>query len=76
MLNLENNNINFENAIRNYLKTNNLTIKEIISNKEILHNFTSELVSKGYKQKQIADKLKISSSQISKIIKNKNYPQS
>ena len=76
ILDVENNNINFENAIRNYLKTNNLTIKEIISNKEILHNFTSELVSKGYKQKQIADKLKISSSQISKIIKNKNYPQS
>lgn len=75
VLDIENNSENLENAIKNYLKINNLTIKEIISNKKILYDFISKLVSKGYKQKQIANKLKINSSQISKIIKNKSYTQ-
>lgn len=73
VLDIENNNENLDNAIKFYLKTNNLTIKEIKSNKENLYNFISKLVSKGYKQKLIADKLKISSSQVSKILKRKNY---
>lgn len=75
ILDIENRNENFENAINNYLKINNLTIKEIISNKKILYDFISKLILKGYKQKQIANKLKISSSQISKIIKKNSYPQ-
>lgn len=75
VLDIENDNENFNKAIKFYLKTNNLTIKEIKLNKEKLYDFVSKLVSKGYKQKQIANKLEISSSQISKILKKKNCPQ-
>lgn len=75
ILDIEKDNENFNKAIKFYLKTNNLTIKEIKLNKEKLYNFVSKLVSKGYKQKQIANKLEISSSQISKILKKKNCPQ-
>lgn len=74
IMDLENDEQNFENAINNYLKTNDLSIKEIISSKEFLYDFISKLISKGYKQKQIANKLEISSSKISKIIKKKSYP--
>lgn len=75
VLDIENNNENFENAIKFYMKINNLTIKEIISDKEILYDFISTLTTKGYKQRQIADRLKISPSQVSKILKKKNYLQ-
>lgn len=75
ILDVENDDENFDNALKNYLKTNNVTMEEIVSNKEKLYDFISKLLSKGYKQKQIANKLKISSSQISKILKKKSYPQ-
>lgn len=60
---------NFKIAVRNYLENKKIMIKDIIKNKKIAKEFCKYIKQKGYKQKQIADLLKVSESKISKILK-------
>lgn len=60
---------NFKIAVRNYLENQKIMIKDIIKNKKTAKEFCKYIKQKGYKQKQIADLLKVSESKISKILK-------
>jgi REP element-mobilizing transposase RayT/predicted XRE-type DNA-binding protein len=75
IMDIENEDNNFEIAVNNYLLRNNMNIEKIRKSKIYLSDFTNEIINKGYKQKQIANILQISPSQISKILNKKSYPQ-
>lgn len=62
---------NFETAVKNYVIRNNVELDKIKESRIFLYSFASELSSKGYKQKAIARKLKVSPSVISKVLKKK-----
>lgn len=62
---------NFEVAIKEYLQTKDIDIKQIKNNKANLYDFIYNLIKKGYKQKQIAKRLEISNATICLILKNK-----
>lgn len=74
IMDIDNDNENFENAIKNYESKNNIKIQSIKKDKVVLKNLILELIEKGYSQKQIAEKLEMNQSKISKI-KKKSYPQ-
>lgn len=71
IIDIDNDYENLKNAINKYIKINNLPIEFILNNKKESYKFFSSLISKGYKQNQIAKILKISPSKISKSIKIK-----
>lgn len=62
---------NFEIAIKNYLKEKDINIDIVKENKRYLYEFIDNLIKKGYKQKQIAQKLGVSNATICLIVKNK-----
>ena len=72
IMDVDRDNENFEVAIKKYLKNKNMSIKEIKNNKECLYDFVDNLIKKGYKQKQIAEKLGVSNSTLCLIAKNKS----
>ena len=71
-MDVDRDNENFEVAIKKYLKNKNMSIKEIKNNKECLYDFVDNLIKKGYKQKQIAEKLGVSNSTLCLIAKKKS----
>jgi len=71
IIDVDNHNENLENAIKKYIKENNLLIQDIINNKDESYKFFSNLISKGYKQNKIAKVLNINNYKISKTINKK-----
>lgn len=69
MMDIDNDNENFENAITKYLNINKLNLNNINQDKKEILKLSLVLISKGYNQKQIAKRLNISSSKISRILK-------
>lgn len=71
IMDIDRDNENFEIAIKEYLNRKNLSIEQIKNNKMNLYDFVYYLIKKGYKQKQIAKMLEVSSATICLIVKNK-----
>ena len=71
MMDVDNKKENFETAVNRYLLENNLDLEQISKSKIKLYDFSHKLVKKGYKQKQIADKLNVSPSKICIILRKK-----
>lgn len=74
IMDIEEEDYNFEIAVQNYLKRNKVQLEKIKESKILLYSFSSELLSKGYKQNRIAKKLEVSPSQISKMLRKNKYP--
>ncbi len=71
IMDVDNNKDNFEIAIKNYLIKNNLKLDKIKNNTITLYNFVVSMQKKGYKQKQIAEKLGVYPNKISNILKKR-----
>lgn len=63
---------NFDIAIKKYLREKNINIEQVKNSKQYLCDFVSNLINKGYKQKQIAEKLEVSTATICLIAKSKD----
>ena len=62
---------NLETAIKEFLNDKKLILDEVKNNKKITHELVKILKEKGYKQKDIGEKLGINEKKISRILKNK-----
>ena len=71
IMDVDNNKDNFEIAIKNYLIKNNLKLDKIKNNTITLYNFVVSMQKKGYKQKQIAEKLGVYPNKISNILRKR-----
>lgn len=74
IIDVDNQNENLQNAVKNYLSYYNFTIEDIKKDNCNILCFSKYLISKGFKKKKIAEAIKISQSKLSKIIA-KGYPQ-
>ena len=70
IMDVDNENDNFEISVKNYLYGHNISLNEIKKDKNELYMFIFEQKSKGYTQRKIAEKLKIDYKKISRILKN------
>lgn len=61
---------NLEIAIKQMIHNQHITFNEIKKDKKIIVELTSKLKKKGYKQKDIANKLKINEKKISRILRS------
>ena len=74
IMDMDNASDNLKNAIKEYLKYHFLQIEDIANDNSKIYYFSKYLISKGFRNKQIAEVLNISQSKLSKILK-KSYPQ-